>query len=60
MGTKPDRRKAAGTAATLIGGSAEIMDFLIPLWGGIELGIAPSALVVSTDTTELRSSQKQS
>lgn len=44
MGTKPDRRKAAGTAATLIGGSAEIMDFLIPLWGGIELGIGPRAI----------------
>lgn len=44
MGTQPDRRTAAGTAATLIGGSAELLDFLIPLWGGTELGIAPSAI----------------
>jgi MFS family permease len=44
MGIQPDRRKAAGTAATLIGGSAELLDFLIPLWGGIELGIAPGAI----------------
>lgn len=44
MGTQPDRRTAAGTAATLIGGSAELLDFLIPLWGGTELGITPSAI----------------
>ena len=44
MRIQPNRRRAAGTAATLIGGSAEILDFLIPLWGGIELGLAPSAI----------------
>ena len=44
MRIQPDRRRAAGTAATLIGGSAELLDFLIPLWGGIELGLAPGAI----------------
>lgn len=44
MRIQPDRRRAAGTAATLIGGSAELVDFLIPLWGGTELGLAPSAI----------------
>ena len=35
-----------GAAAALIGGSAELLDFLIPLWGGIELGIGPSMIGV--------------
>ncbi len=44
MRKQADRRRAAGTAAALIGGSAELLDFLIPLWGGIEIGLAPSAI----------------
>ena len=44
MGNGPDRRRAAGTAATFIGGSAELVDFLVPLWGGTQLGLAPGAI----------------
>ena len=44
MRNQTDRRRAAGTAAALIGGSAELLDILIPLWGGIEIGLAPSAI----------------
>lgn len=44
MGIQPSRRKTSGTAATLIGGSAELLDFLIPLWSGTELGMAPGAI----------------
>lgn len=44
MRIQADRRQAVSTAATLIGGSAELLDFLIPLWGGTQLGLAPSAI----------------
>lgn len=44
MRIQPDRRLATGTAATFVGGAAELVDFLIPLWGGTELGLAPSAV----------------
>ncbi|MET4136721.1 MFS transporter [Pseudarthrobacter sp. PvP090] len=44
MGNGPDRKRAAGTAATFVGGSAELVDFLIPLWGETQLGLAPGAI----------------
>ena len=63
MRIPPDRRQAAGTAATLIGGSAELIDFLIPLWGGTPLGLAPSATtssrVFTEATAELSSSNRR-
>lgn len=37
-----DRHRAALVAAVLTGGSAEILDFLLPLWAGSELGASPT------------------
>ncbi|MBD8042546.1 MFS transporter [Arthrobacter sp. Sa2BUA2] len=44
MPIRTARAKAAGTAATLLGGSAELIDFLIPLWAGAALAMPPTAV----------------
>ena len=37
-------RKPVAAAAAALGGSAELVDFLIPLWAGIELGLGSAAI----------------
>ncbi|MFZ3417961.1 MFS transporter [Arthrobacter sp. 3Tela_A] len=37
-------RKPVAAAAAALGGSAELVDFLIPLWAGIELGLCSAAI----------------
>ncbi|MBD7994715.1 MFS transporter [Arthrobacter sp. Sa2CUA1] len=44
MRVRTARARAAGTTATLLGGSAELIDFLLPLWAGAALGFSPAAV----------------
>lgn len=46
MGVRSDSTRARGSTrgAALVGGSADIADFLIPLWAGTELGASPSQI----------------
>lgn len=44
MRPRTGARRAVTAAAAVLGGSAELVDFLIPLWAGIELGIGSAAI----------------
>lgn len=38
------RARACVVAAALVGGSADVLDFLLPLWAGVELGASPAQI----------------
>ncbi|MBO3103890.1 MFS transporter [Cellulomonas fengjieae] len=40
----PSRSRSSILAASLVGGSGEILDFLVPLWVGVELGATPAQI----------------
>ena len=44
MRNRQGPRRAVSASAAALGGSAELVDFLIPLWAGIELGIGSAAI----------------
>ncbi|MFI2752715.1 MFS transporter [Cellulomonas sp. P22] len=44
MSRPSSRRRAIVLAAALVGGSADILDFLLPLWAGAELGATPAQI----------------
>lgn len=44
MPVHPDRRRASLLAAALVGGSADVLDFLLPLWAGAALGATPAQI----------------
>ena len=44
MSTTSARRRAIGASATLLSGPVDLLDFLIPLWGGAVLGLSTSVV----------------
>ncbi|WP_182112560.1 MFS transporter [Actinotalea sp. JY-7876] len=44
MRWRVSRRSASTTGAALVGGSADILDFLLPLWVGAALGATPTQI----------------
>ncbi|RMI09058.1 MFS transporter [Cellulomonas triticagri] len=42
MGHRIGRARASVLAASLVGGSADVLDFLLPLWAGVELRASPA------------------
>ncbi|WP_456789202.1 MFS transporter [Cellulomonas sp. P5_C5] len=46
MRSPDSRRRSSVLAAALVGGSADILDFLLPLWAGDQLGASPAQIGV--------------
>ncbi|MCG7285756.1 MFS transporter [Cellulomonas sp. ACRRI] len=44
MGHRLDRQRASVLGAATVGGSADVLDFLLPLWAGVELGATPAQI----------------
>lgn len=44
MRHRPDRTHASTLAAAVVGGSGDILDFLLPLWAGARLGGSPAQI----------------
>ncbi|MBX9243449.1 MFS transporter [Actinotalea ferrariae] len=44
MGSTVTRHRGATLGAALVGGSADVLDFLVPLWVGTELGATPAQI----------------
>lgn len=46
MGQRSARQRSAVLAAALVGGSGDVLDFLLPLWAGSALGASPAQIGV--------------
>jgi DHA1 family multidrug resistance protein-like MFS transporter len=44
MAPRPTRQRASVLGAAAVGGSADVLDFLLPLWAGVELGATPAQI----------------
>lgn len=44
MGHRLDRQRSAVLGAASVGGPADVIDFLLPLWAGTELGATPAQI----------------
>ncbi|WP_431838433.1 MFS transporter [Cellulomonas sp. Y8] len=44
MAHRLDRQRSAVLGAASVGGSADVLDFLLPLWAGAELGASPAQI----------------